>query len=86
MPKMTACPADDDDDEQPLDDQHFVIASFHDVITPAEVYQSGRAITVVCPNDRDERRRVVDFLAGVTFGVGGSMSRQSPSTYRLLHS
>lgn len=85
MPKMTARPADDELDDHDVE-QPFVITSFHDVIAPAEVYQSGRAITVVCPNDRDERRRVVDFLAGLTFGVGGSMSKQSPSTYRLLHS
>ncbi|MDY7099572.1 MAG: cell division protein SepF [Actinomycetota bacterium] len=75
---MTAVPAEDDE-------HHFVLTSFHDVMAPAEVYQAGEAITVVCPNDRDERRRVVDFLAGLTFGVGGTMRKHGPSTYRLLH-
>ncbi|ONH32746.1 cell division protein SepF [Pseudofrankia asymbiotica] len=62
----------------------FVIHEYRDVAPAArDVRTSGAVIVDVRPADDEARRRVVDFLAGVGFGIGTSPLRLAEGVYFL---
>ena len=59
------------------------IASFDDVVAPADDYRSGRPIVVHVAADTETGRRIIDFLSGLAYGTDGTLEKAAETVYLL---
>lgn len=62
-----------------------VPASFNNAQDVADVYKESRAVVVDLTNaERDLTRRLIDFSAGLCYGLGGQMEKLAGDVYLLI--
>ena len=57
------------------------MATFGDVVKPADDYRSGRAVVVHIDADQPTGRRIVDFFSGLAYGTNGSLEKAAERVY-----
>jgi FtsZ-interacting cell division protein YlmF len=64
------------------------LATFADLAPIADtlvtLLRDGNSVRLVPLGERNETRRIVDFVAGLVFGLGGSLEKAGSSEY-LIH-
>ena len=59
------------------------VASFQDVVAPADDYRDGRAIVVNVVAEVQTGRRIIDFMSGLAYGTGGTLEKAAEQLYLL---
>lgn len=67
----------------PLEPAQHAVATFSDVVGPADDYRSGRPIVVHVAAERAVGRRIIDFFSGLAYGTDGSLEKVADHVYLL---
>lgn len=59
------------------------VATFADVVAPADDYRSGHPIVVHVASDRETGRRIIDFMSGLAYGTDGTLEKAAEQLYIL---
>jgi cell division inhibitor SepF len=70
-----------------LESNRFDVASFEDVMSPANSYKNGfPTIVNLTTEEKDIGRRIVDFFSGLAFGTEGTFEKVAEGIYLITPS